>query len=100
MDERNKPCYFCGSKETVRFHEHYTFCTNCSAIYTFLMVRESNCNHMKDGVPLVEHGSWYSFDPRTKPYIYAKYEREEYGDGDGVFHHCSICHESCVADGW
>jgi hypothetical protein len=87
-----KECYFCGNPTTVRFHEHYTFCANCSAIYTFMVVHEHNCIHIGAGTPVVSHPPWYETD---KSWIY---EYEE--DDPGVFFKCSVCHADCEVDGW
>lgn len=78
-------CYFCG-EDTVRFHEHYFFCPECSAIYTYLIVWSSKCSHIKEGIPTVLREPWYA-DLRNKK-AYIKDEK------------CSICHKECVADGW
>lgn len=108
----NEECYFCGQLQTVRFAEHYIFCPNCAAIYTEMIVQESRCEHIKDGVPCVENTpravnyKWVkgeivfskpSFGPDfSKPYIYEVWEE----DGDSVTQHCSVCGEWCIADGW
>jgi len=88
----DEKCYFCGQPKVVRFNEHYTFCPNCAAIYTYLMIQKSNCKHIKDGIPLLIHMRWVKKD--IKPYIY-----EEQLD-DGEIQRCSICGKICIADGW
>jgi len=85
-------CYFCG-EETVRFHEHYHFCPECSAIYTYLIVQKSHCKHIKDRTPTVMREPWYK-DLRMnskKPYIM------EETNGSKT---CSICNRPCSSDGW
>lgn len=85
-------CYFCGQPNTVGFKEHYTFCPNCSAIYTFLIIQESHCDHIdpdKD-IPCVERIPWYK-SARNKVYII----KDTNGD-----QRCSICDSVCMADGW
>jgi hypothetical protein len=82
-------CYFCNNEETTLFHEHYTFCPNCSAIYTNLMIQESSCDHVKDGVPVTLREPWYE-ENRNVPFIKEKGDEQE----------CSVCGKSCIADGW
>ena len=83
-------CYFCGNEETILFHEHYTFCPNCSAIYTDLMIQESNCDHVKSGVPVALREPWYAKN-RNVPFI----KEDVLG-----FQKCSVCGKPCIADGW
>ena len=45
-------CYFCGNNRTIGFKEHYIFCPNCSAIYTFMIVQRKTCDHISDETPL------------------------------------------------
>ena len=82
-------CYFCNNEETVLFNEHYTFCPNCSAIYTDLMIQESNCEHIKNGIPVAVREPWYK-GSRNVPFI-----KEE-----GDMQKCSVCGKLCIADGW
>lgn len=86
----NEECYFCGKKETIRFHEHYTFCPDCSAIYTVSIIQRSGCEHIDRGVPEVLRAPWYK-EARKKPYITEEVE--------GI-QRCSICQATCIADGW
>lgn len=85
----NKKCYFCGKEKTIRFHEHYTFCPDCSAIYTNLMIQETNCDHIKDGVVVATREPWYK-KSRKIPFIKEKGDIQE----------CSVCGKRCIADGW
>jgi len=82
-------CYFCDNEETILFHEHYVFCPNCSAIYTDLMILESNCKHVENGVPVALREPWYTKN-RNTPFI-----KEE-----GDMQKCSVCGKTCIADGW
>lgn len=82
-------CYFCNNEETVLFQEHYIFCPNCSAIYTDLMIQESNCDHIKNGVVVAIREPWYAKN-RNVLFIKEKNNEQE----------CSVCGKPCVADGW
>lgn len=82
-------CYFCG-KDAIKFHEHYYFCPECSAIYTYLIVWKSNCKHIKDRIPTATRPPWYKDVRESKAYI------EEVGEN----HRCSICKKPCSVDGW
>jgi len=90
-----KKCYFCDQPRTILTNEHYTFCPNCTALYTFMLVQKSNCEHIKDGVPRILHVPNYPYTI-DKPYIYEGYEEE----GHAIFDRCSVCHTNCHADGW
>ena len=90
---REEKCYFCD-KSTVRFHEHYHFCPECSAIYTYLIVWKSNCKHIKDRMPTVIREPWYKelrMDDK-KPYIV-----DTKASGKQT---CSVCNKPCTSDGW
>ena len=90
---REEKCYFCGTK-TIRFHEHYYFCPECSAIYTYLIIQQSSCTHITTGVdfPTVIRVPWYKKVRDNKIYI-----RDDYKDDN---QRCSVCSKICVADGW
>jgi len=85
-------CYFCG-ETAVRFHEHYYFCPECSAIYTYLIVQKPHCKHVKSRTPTVIREPWYKElrNSNKKPYIIEK------ANGNKV---CSICNKPCDSDGW
>ena len=86
----HEKCYFCGQPRMVLFNEHYYFCPNCSAIYTSMIIQESNCEHIKKDTPYVSRSTWYGDD--GKPYIH---------DTDDLKKQvCSICGAECVTDGW
>lgn len=87
----HKECYFCGQPRTILFNEHYYFCPNCSAVYTFMIVQKANCEHIKEGVPCAVREPWYKRN-RTKPYIL------EANDSEQQF--CQICQMRCLVDGW
>jgi len=86
---RQKPCYFCGHKETIRFAEHWIFCPECAAIYTHCIVWKG-CKHVKEGTPVVRSDCWYKDVREKKAYI------EEHKDRQ----YCSVCHAVVEADGW
>lgn len=87
VDEK---CYFCGHEQTVIFNEHYTFCPECSAIYTSMMVIEG-CDHIKSNAVIALRKPWFKDFKCDKPYI------EEGDEGNEV---CSECGLSVIADGW
>ena len=104
--EKNKKCYLCNSKGLVKFNEHYYFCPECSCIYTYAIIMESNCNHIqenhslyiqsnysdpvKEPIPTVIRDSWYK-TIKDKVYII---------EGEDDSQTCSICGAECIADGW
>jgi hypothetical protein len=91
----HEKCYFCGQPRTILFNEHYTFCPNCAVIYTDMIIQESNCDHIKSGVPVVISDPWFSTPNRQlrKTHIYLL-------DGMWTMQFCSKCNAECVADGW
>lgn len=86
---KNK-CYFCNAEETIRFNEHWNFCGECSAIYTYMLIHESNCEHIHKGIPMVTTDCWFAKVRRAKVFI-------KYNSRGQV---CSRCGEECYADGW
>ena len=92
-----KKCYFCGNERLIKFHEHYYFCPECSCIYTYSIIMESHCKHIKENyrtrvkvhIPTVIRKSWYK-EVRTNK-IYVK---------EGEPQTCSKCGANCIADGW
>jgi|GEM_PF-7049265 len=91
----HEECYFCGQPRTILFNEHYIFCPNCAAIYTNMMIQKSDCDHIKDGVPVVISNPWFSASDRklAKTHIYLL-------DGVSTLQFCSRCNSECIADGW
>ena len=83
-------CYFCKSPEIIRFGEHWSFCPDCSVIYTYMVLLETGCKHIKNGIPLVTNDCWFPKDRRAKTFI-------KYNSRGQV---CSTCGEECYADGW
>jgi len=94
----HEECYFCGQPRTILFNEHYIFCPNCAVTYTDMMIQESNCVHIKSGVPVVISNPWYSGyndsnRKSMKTHIYLL-------DGESTMQFCSKCNLKCIADGW
>lgn len=87
---REKSCYFCGHMHTVRFAEHWTFCPECAAIYTYMLLLETRCKHIKDSIPFVSHDCWFKKYRQAQTFI-------KYNDRGQV---CSKCGEECYVDGW
>jgi len=87
--ENTEKCKFCNS-EVITFDEHYTFCTSCSAIYTQMMVSETNCEHINENSLYVERAPWFKAARNTIPYI--KVEADKCS--------CSVCGKQVMADGW
>lgn len=93
-----KKCPFCkasfndnaSSEGLIHFHEHYYFCTDCSVIFTDLIVQKSDCEHIKKGVLTVIREPWYK-SVRKGTYIIQK---------DSGGQECSVCGAACLADGW
>jgi len=83
-------CPFCGQEKVVQYDEHYYFCPGCVCIYTFPMVIESNCEHIKDGAPTLIHAGRHKIPDRSVPFIFEL-------SGTQL---CSICNKTCIADGW
>lgn len=80
-------CYFCNSKDTILFHEHYIFCSECSAIYTTYIVHNAGCGHIQKGIPTVLRLPWYEKARLAKVWL-----DDEYC--------CSICGSQSFVDGW
>ncbi len=85
-----EPCPFCGQKKVVSFREHYFFCTECTAIFTGMIVHESNCDHIEKGVLTVLREPWHKNAKEGKTYIINMEMCQQ----------CSICHAECVSNGW
>lgn len=83
-------CYFCKSPEIIRFKEHWRFCPDCAAIYTWMVLLKIGCGHINAATPVVVSDCWYTKDRRAKTFI------KENNRGQV----CSTCGESCEADGW
>jgi hypothetical protein len=55
-------CIFCNSENVTRFAEHFTFCKDCSAIYTFPNIVRG-CEHtVGKHLPVVLRLPWYEID--------------------------------------
>ncbi len=81
----NKKCYFCDQPRTIRFNEHYTFCPNCSVIYSSQILQESHCKHFSgDSAIVAELEPLHSLV--KKPYV--------------MLDTCSECGTNVWADGW
>jgi hypothetical protein len=85
--EPSKPytCYFCGAiHTTIVIHEHYMFCKDCTALYTF-HYDVTGCEHVENKpVPRALRLPWYE-KARIKPYYNSR---------------CSVCKKRIRADGW
>lgn len=83
----NSPCYFCGYQVTLSFNEHYTFCPDCTAIYTECVV-EKGCSHIVDHGVFVTKYPWY------------KSVREKAGPSVTPENTCSECNSEIFDGGW
>jgi hypothetical protein len=88
----NEKCPFCDQKTVVNFNEHYYFCPACTAIYTFLMILEKECDHINHDTPCVDRKPIHGTET---VYIYTI--DGGIWDGQQV---CSECGAHCIADGW
>jgi len=88
--KESERCYFCKESGLIHFHEHYHFCPECSAIYTFMITSETNCSHIKSGVPVAERVPWFKSDREANVYI----------DVDHHGHWCSVCRTPVKVGGW
>lgn len=85
-----KACFFCGQPETVGFNEHYTFCPDCSAIFTKMSI-EKGCKHIHRSAVVVIRAPWYrSVRESAKPHVL----ETESGNV------CSVCREEIIDSGW
>jgi len=92
----NEECYFCSHKKTVLFDEHYSFCPDCSAIYTNMIAVET-CQHFKDDVIVVVREPWFTYLKKELRDEEKAYIVEDECSGMGQ---CSMCGKLCIADGW
>lgn len=85
-------CFFCKQPRTIAFNEHYTFCPNCSTIYTYIIILKdkNTCSHINGDEPTVIKRPIYKY-VRDKVHIY------EAGKNS---YHCSYCHNTVHIDGW
>jgi hypothetical protein len=91
----NEPCYFCNEGQLIGFNEHYIFCSNCSAIYTNMIIHEKECDHVvKDRTPVAIREPWFESARNGRVYL-----TEAIGQ-PGITHNCSICFGQVIADGW
>ena len=92
--DTKQECFFCKHKGIVRFREsHMYFCPDCSAIYTYMIKQETNCNHLEEGKsPVVIRLPWYKKDrENAKPYVV---------EGEDDTQTCSVCNAECIFDGF
>jgi hypothetical protein len=87
-----KECYFCGHGELFATNEHYYFCPDCMALFTFLIIQKS-CKHIKYGMPVAFHSPKYKA-AKKKLHIRRTFQS---GPWDWC---CSYCGGECLADGW
>jgi len=90
FDIINETCPFCGQRKIVEFDEHYLFCPNCAAIYTFMIVQDAKCSHVNDNTPVLFNQPWTKRFKGFPFYIVDK-------DGKQT---CGFCGKECIADGW
>ena len=83
-------CFFCNSEETLAFSEHYTFCPECTSIYT-IMIPIQKCECLLDTSPTVTREPWYKeIRDNAKPHIIEDVHRQK----------CSVCDSTVIYDGW
>ncbi len=85
----DKECYFCHQNKTIRFSEHYTFCPNCSAIYTYYRIVKSTCEHIKGGIPFADRLPCFESLIKTPCYIRV-----------GKKYVCNTCQNVVKTNGW
>lgn len=90
MLTNNEKCPFCKSEDVVSFKEHYSFCKECTAIYTSSAVVEKNCEHINKESVIVERPPWYKKDRDSVAYII---ESEDIAK-------CSVCGAEVELGGW
>lgn len=85
-------CPFCKSENLVAFHEHYTFCKECTAIYTYYIIRDSkiNCEHITKNTVCADRPPWFRNIREATVYIEQTVES----------HACSVCGAEVIPDGW
>lgn len=66
---QEKSCYFCNHTKVILFQEHYIFCPDCTAIYTFMTIQKAFCEHIENA-PVIYRHPWFDRDT-PKPFIYA-----------------------------
>ena len=87
----NSKCYFCEEQQLILFSEHWTFCPGCSAIYSRMVLVKTTCEHIHEGIPVVENNCWFPVYREMKTYIKCfEHDKQE----------CSVCGATCYADGW
>ena len=90
-----KACHFCSHEEVLAFNEHFYFCPNCAALYTFPIIWWKKCEHIKNRIPLALNKPCYK-EAQEKVHI-----SKEVSVFDGTdFMCCSNCGMECHADGW
>jgi len=91
FETQDSPCYFCDHPQTVGFKEHYTFCPNCIAIYTVMIVHEAKCEHVKAGTPVMIRSPDAPVAIEDKEFFYST--------RDGQYR-CATCDAESVVAGW
>ena len=91
----NDKCYFCDNFETVGFNEHYHFCPNCGAIFTYPILQRKHCEHIDENMPLLIRKPIYGYDRDRKPHVIKTYLLH-----NGPKQVCSVCGKWCCMDGW
>lgn len=82
-----EPCFFCGQEETIRHSEHYTFCPDCTAIYTRMSI-EKGCEHLGRGTVWVTRYPWYKRIRETaRPHVKPD-------------DRCNVCDSPILEGGW
>lgn len=85
-------CFFCGSNDTVEFNEHYVFCKDCTAIYTDMILQETECGCFinKSSAIVVERYPWFKdWFLRHKNGVFVTPKGK-----------CAGCGKDVIADGW
>ena len=90
-------CYFCGHKELFATNEHYYFCPDCMALYTFLIVHKGcgsvgNCVPVNSRIPTAFH------PPRYKAAKKKVFIKDSITFKDRWC--CSKCGGEVMVDGW
>jgi len=92
-----KSCYFCGLEELFTTNEHYYFCPDCMALYTFLIVHKGcgsvgNCVPVNSRIPTAFH------PPRYKAAKKKVFIKDSITFKDRWC--CSKCGGEVMVDGW
>ena len=85
----DEKCPFCKSEDVVPFKEHYSFCKECTAIYTYSAVI-TGCEHINKESTIAERPPWYKKDRDSIAYIIET----------GNVAKCSVCGTEIELGGW